>query len=68
MSRIFEKDEYDTRLRNFCGSTFFSFLEKKIPVVRILLVTQHLEIERDAVSCLYDTVAKKKKKWTAPVH
>jgi hypothetical protein len=26
----------------------------KIPVVRILLVTQHLEIERDAVSCLYE--------------
>ncbi len=28
--------------------------KKKIPVVRILLVTQHLEIERDAVSCLYE--------------
>ena len=35
--------------------------KKKIPVVRILLVTQHLEIERDAVSCLYDIVVKKKK-------
>ena len=35
--------------------------KKKYLWVRILLVTQHLEIERDAVSCLYE-------KWTTGIN